>query len=186
MTFLEVTVSRSVSLMLMIFAGAIAEGRECVAPADETERLACLEAAASCAAISEASERLICFDTVFASPQTVTSASSSDLSSDDNTALRSDPREPVPSVAEIRPRRAARDAQPEPEDFVEASIVEVARNRNDINFLFLDNGQVWRETEKTRVRFEAGQSVRIESGIFGSRNLTVNGGKRIVKVRRVQ
>ena len=70
--------------------------------------------------------------------------------------------------------------------FIEASIIRIQTNANRVNYLELDNGQVWRETEKGRLRFKIGQKVRIESGLLSSYKLKVVGKKLSVKVKRLK
>jgi transcription antitermination factor NusG len=72
------------------------------------------------------------------------------------------------------------------EEGLTATILEVTTNPRKIDYLWLDNGHVWRETENSRVRFKAGRKVRIEEGIFRSFNMTMEGTDKIVKVRRVK
>ncbi len=73
-----------------------------------------------------------------------------------------------------------------PKETIEGVIVEVKSNARDIDYLWLDNGQVWRETGDSRVRFKAGRNVIIKEGALGSNNLTMEGIDRNVKVKRVQ
>lgn len=67
-----------------------------------------------------------------------------------------------------------------------AVIARVRRDPRDIVYLFLDNGQVWRETARSNFRYEAGMAVTITRGTFGSTNLKAEGMKKYAKVRRVE
>jgi len=67
-----------------------------------------------------------------------------------------------------------------------AVIERVRRDPRDIVYLFLDNGQVWRETARSKFRYEAGMAVTITRGTFGSTNLKAEGMKKYAKVRRVE
>jgi len=73
-----------------------------------------------------------------------------------------------------------------PMEHVEAIIVEVTTSAHKIDYLRLDNGQIWRENEDNRIRFKSGQKVKIEVGILSSFNLTTDGSNKILKVRRVK
>lgn len=70
-------------------------------------------------------------------------------------------------------------------EYIEASIVEIATGGN-IDYLRLDNGQVWREVEESHLRFKEGRKVTITEGIMGSYDLRMEGLKNVVKVRRVR
>lgn len=67
-----------------------------------------------------------------------------------------------------------------------ATIVALTQASYGIDYLTLDNDQVWRESSNTRAIFKVGQTVRIEKGIFGSNVLTIDGDKRRIKVKRVR
>ncbi|MFT6436151.1 MAG: hypothetical protein ACJAVI_004208 [Candidatus Azotimanducaceae bacterium] len=71
-------------------------------------------------------------------------------------------------------------------NYVEAVIVRVQTNAHRIDYLKLDNGQVWREVEDGRLRFKAGQKVRIEAGLLSSYKLKIVGKNLSVKVKRTQ
>lgn len=69
---------------------------------------------------------------------------------------------------------------------VEAIIVRIQTKAHRIDYLKLDNGQVWREVENGRLRFKAGQKVRIEAGLLNSYKLKIVGKILSVKVKRTQ
>jgi len=72
-----------------------------------------------------------------------------------------------------------------PKEYIEATIVEIAKP-GAFSYLRLDNGQVWRETQYSRVRFKEGRKVTITEGILNSFDLKMEGYNKIVKVRRVR
>jgi len=72
-----------------------------------------------------------------------------------------------------------------PREYIEATIVEIAESAN-IHYLRLDNGQVWREVEDSRMRFKEGRKVTITEGVLSSYDLQMEGYNKIVKVRRVR
>jgi hypothetical protein len=72
-----------------------------------------------------------------------------------------------------------------PKEYIEATIVQVA-TRGEIDYLRLDNGQVWRELQNSHMRFREGRTVRITGGILNSYDLKMEGYNKIVKVKRVK
>ena len=155
-----------------IFNLAIAE--VCTQITDDEQRLACFDETHACAAIGSDRGRLECFDSAYSQ-----SGSSSILVGDDSVPVVATPAASSEEVSE-KSALYARD-----ED-IEATIVEVTTNALKIDYVSLDNGQVWRETEDSRARFKVGQKVGIQEGIFGSHNLTIEGSSKIVKVTRVK
>ena len=162
----------------------------CVAITDDAGRLACFDAARSCARIPSERERLACFDGAYATAGPADeSAVESAIESADGPATADAPAADATagfSDLTASPEEFAERRSPvSPTEVLEATIVDVSRNALRIDYLRLDNGSVWRETEDSRVRFEAGQKVRLTKGILGSTNLTVDGSDRAVKVKRI-
>ncbi len=161
-------------LILTIGTFNLATAEVCTQIADDEQRLACFDEIHACAAIGSDRGRLECFDSAYSG-----SGSSNIPVGDDSApdvATRADSFEELSEKS----ARYARD-----ED-IEATIVEVATSALNIDYVSLDNGQVWRETEDGRARFKVGQIVRIQEGILGSHNLTVEGSKKAIKVTRVR
>jgi hypothetical protein len=79
-------------------------------------------------------------------------------------------------------RRESVDA---PKEFIEARIVEI-KTPGPFDYLYLDNGQVWRELRTNSLRFREGRSVTISEGIMNSFDLKMDGANRVVKVKRVR
>lgn len=77
-------------------------------------------------------------------------------------------------------------AKGEERPVIVATIVALTQGPFDIDYLTLDNDQVWRESSNTRLIFKVGQTVRIEKGIFGSNLLSVAGNKKRIKVKRIR
>jgi hypothetical protein len=74
---------------------------------------------------------------------------------------------------------------------ISATVVEFAKNPYGRSIFILDNGQVWKQIDgdQTEVRDPSrGETLKvaIETGMFGSYSLTVEGRNGIVKVRRVK
>lgn len=72
-----------------------------------------------------------------------------------------------------------------PKEYIEASIVEIVTSGN-LDYLRLDNGQVWREVEDSHMRFKEGRKVTITEGILNSFDLKMEGYNKMVKVTRIR
>lgn len=157
---------------LLVIAGE-ARSETCPEAVSASDKSTCFDTARECASIDSGSVRLACFDKIYGSGHVTANA-------DDNDAAA-----PVELIA--TPRQFA-DRKPDDTrgDRIEATIVEVKTNAHDIDFLTLSNGHTWRENEDSRVRFSTGRKVRIEEGMFGSFNLTMEGAPRSVKVKRIK
>ena len=88
---------------------------------------------------------------------------------------------PTKSPGEFGGKKSSKDRV----EYIEGTIVEAMQNANQIDYIRLDNGQVWRENEDNRVRFKTGQTVRIERGVFNTFNLRIDGVRKLIKVRRI-
>jgi hypothetical protein len=72
-----------------------------------------------------------------------------------------------------------------PKEYVEGTIVEILKS-GQIEYVRLDNGQVWREVTDSRMRFKEGRKVTITEGIMNSYDLRMEGYNKVVKVKRVR
>ena len=72
-----------------------------------------------------------------------------------------------------------------PKEYVEGTIVEILKS-GQIEYVRLDNGQVWREVTDSRMRFKEGRKVTITEGIMNSYDLRMEGYNKAVKVKRVR
>ena len=70
-------------------------------------------------------------------------------------------------------------------EYVEGTIVEILKS-GQIEYVRLDNGQVWREVTDSRMRFKEGRKVTITEGIMNSYDLRMEGYNKVVKVKRVR
>ncbi|HEY2034938.1 MAG TPA: hypothetical protein VGH02_14755 [Rhizomicrobium sp.] len=81
-------------------------------------------------------------------------------------------------------------APPEPQeiDSITATVTEYSFNPFGKFIVFLDNGQVWRETDPDQAHFNKSgpNTVTIERGALGSYNLLINDGNHTYKVTRVK
>lgn len=152
----------------------------CTETASDDERLACFDALQRCAAVVEDTVRLECFDRAFAeaAPAPFEPAAGKDALPE---TMAATPEE----FAEKKSRKEKK-REDDRKGELAGTIAAVQTNAVGIDFIRLENGQVWRETEDSRVNLAAGQDVVIKKGIFGSFSLRVDGDERIVKVRRVE
>ena len=169
--------SRIIFVTLLAGFSNLALAEACGKITDDEERLVCFDEARACATIQSDSGRLDCFDKAFS--DTVSSharvevqdapVQTSDINTNSEAATQSSGSENSGSKGSF-----------------EATIVEVTTNSLKLDYLWLDNGQIWRENENSRVRFKPGQKVTIQDGILGSFNLTVGNSKKFIKVKRVR
>jgi hypothetical protein len=167
-----------------------------------------LVAAQDCAEIEDDKARLACYDDRYtpaqAVPETTPDAKPAPASetapvSAATPAKSPEPEEPAtlpnaPAVSEA----AATPSSTASDNFglrekVEASNQSVVARIETIKtagtdiYLYLDNGQVWREIgSSNRVRFREGREVTITEGAMGSFNLTMEGQNRLSKVKRIR
>ena len=73
-----------------------------------------------------------------------------------------------------------------PTQSITATITRVQEAGN-VDYLYLDNGQVWRETGgDSGVRFKEGKTVTITEGVLDSYDLKMEGRNKKAKVKRVR
>lgn len=175
----------------------------CTLVEDDAERLACFDASVRCSSIELDRDRLQCFDRVYGPAyDSVESrvAQAADASGDANgdaTVISESPEADNPEHAAGDSVAAVAASSPEDfgkresaelrrEEYIEATIVEIRTTGLKIDYLRLDNGQVWREVNDSRIRFKEGRGVTITEGVLGSFDLQMEGYNRIAKVRRVK
>ena len=169
--------SRIIFVSLLAGFSNLAFAEVCSKITDDGERLACFDEARACVTIQSDSGRLDCFDKAF--------------SDTDSLHARTETGDAPVQTSDINTNSEAAAQSSGPERSAskggfEATIVDVTTNSLKLDYLWLDNGQIWRENENSRVRFKAGQKVTIEDGILGSFNLTVGNSKKVIKVKRVR
>jgi hypothetical protein len=169
----------------------------------ENKRLACYDNGRSCFEILSNESRLQCYDRAY--PKSVQSPSpaakeitqeeqivNSTQSAESSEAISSKSGEedhgkemPVVVDSDEESEFGKISKESKTQKFIESTITEIKRDRNKIDYLWLENGQVWRETENFGVRYRVGNSVRIEKAVFGSYNLKSEGIVKLIKVRRI-
>ena len=89
-------------------------------------------------------------------------------------------------LTEQQKRAKQPDANPEPED-LSAAVREVKKSGIDRWTIYLENGQVWTQSESTtRQPFKAGDTVRIRQAAMGSFLATGPNSGGSVRVRRLR
>ena len=192
----------SVFFYLMLIAPSLAKAQSCIELAVDKDRLTCFDDTADCMSLESASARLGCFDKAYSSSDSVSSpdeevrevpvevvdraaASQTKAKLNMQVKAKKEVSEHV-SVSTQAPDDFGKRKSPKaPIGYIEATIVDVMRNSRRIDYIHLDNGQIWRESEDNRVRFKIGQDVRIEKGALNSFNLRIKGVRKLIKVRRM-
>ena len=190
---------RTVFFCLLAFGINLVNARSCVEISEAEDRLACFDIAGACTGIHSATARLECFDSAYFSAPSLT-AVSEEIQEIVEVAVDAEPSPAPLVVLKVDRKISAGDpalvptripenfgrkkSSKDPVEYIEGTIVEVKRNSRGIDYIRLDNGQIWRENTDNRVRFEIGQRVRIEKGVLNSFNLRVRGVKKLIKVRR--
>jgi len=172
-------------LLLMILFAPVAYAEPCVDIQDDGARLSCFDELKRCAVVKSGTRRLSCYDDGYIGAE-------EPMSGREVTVTASEPVRVAPAkstegrVAAEKPDDFGKRERPtDPVEYIEAEIVDVMTNKQRIDYLRLDNGQIWREAEDFRVRYKVGKRVRIEKAMLGSYNLRFDGLKKLVKVRRV-
>jgi len=157
------------------------------------------EAVKQCAQTPNSLQRLVCFDGIASRLQ--------DYSDDVLPRARVTPSAPANLAAEAPPVTSAMPISPanavdlpfEPNNRVEdfgrveivkdtllASVAALTYDRNDYFTVTLNNGQMWRQTEVSRIKIDVGDRIEIEEGVFGSFILTSEASNRTARVKRVK
>jgi len=189
--------SSLVILLVLLLSSVQLSAQPCVDITDDKERLACFEGTISCSDLQTGTARLACFDKVISGrlqtkPLDAPVDVSKDVSKEAPTVGQSEPATRSQQTDQPAKKKSASDdfgKQKDvetPAEYIVSTIVEIKENGQRIDYLRLENGHIWRETEDHRVRFTVGQTVRIEKGVFGSFNLKLSGVKKLIKVKRVR
>lgn len=155
--------------------------------------LPCLAAAEPCADIQDDAERLACYDAEHQAARRNTEQPPPAPSA----AVETEPRPPKdtgPTVsadtdvavpADAPADFGKRETPDRPPEYIEASIDTVTEAAG-LDYLTLDNGQVWREIQDSHLRFRKGGRVTISEGALNSFDLRLEGYNKIAKVKRVR
>lgn len=172
-----------------------------IAPAKADPARDALAQVAKCADIPAASERLQCYDAAAATAKTAMSAPV-EAAPVRQAAVQTGKEEEEEggvlgwfglSRPVTKPEDFGKPPTPTPEEIkgISANVLEFAKNAYGRSIFILDNGQVWKQVDgdTTEVRDPSKSEtmkVSIETGMFGSYTLKVEGRTGIVKVRRVK
>ncbi|MFP6809226.1 MAG: hypothetical protein VB957_18870 [Pseudomonadales bacterium] len=172
-------------------------GDECISIRDGSERLTCFDAVIACTKIMKTEARLACYDKAYTESAIVsapvepmnveTDADESPVIVEHKVPVKivEKQEEPAPLKQDAEESFGKKESSKDPAKYIQSTIVDVMRNSHKIDYLRLENGQIWRENDDYRVRYKVGQSVRIEKGILGSYNLKIKGVKKLMKVKRI-
>jgi hypothetical protein len=156
--------------------------------------------AKQCADIHDDAERLACYDAEHRAARHVTEAPPTAPPAP--AVVETPPPTEAPPPTKAPPAKAPPDSEaavpaeapaefgkrevPErPPEFIEASIEKVVE-AGGLDYLTLDNGQVWREIQDSHLRFRKGGKVTISEGVLNSYDLQLEGYNKITKVKRVR
>ncbi len=193
----------------MIFAAVIGGASAAPAVAQSLAEGEITEQLLVCDDVIDLTERLTCFNAIvdnLKAALVVPAANSPSTSVYATEAPDVAPTE-APDVAPTEARDVAPPASPEIDDFgsegivsrstreeessavdhIEATIVRSWRNHDGRFSVELDNGQIWRETQGTRVgQPKVETSVKISTGRFGGYRMKFENIKRVAWVRRTK
>ncbi len=192
--------SRTTFIFLAAGFSNLAFAEACIQIVDDEERLACFDATRACTTIQSNSGRLDCFDSAYLDADSSNAQAKvrdmpvevpmePDTSVDHSSQVQLSDNDKKPKSAEnlTSTEKFGKETRLDaPEEYIEATIVEVITNALKIDYLRLDNGHIWRENEDSRVRFKVGRKVKIEEGVLSSFNLTMEGTRKTVKVKRIK
>lgn len=185
----------------MRFFCLLAAGFLVAVPAQAQSARDVLSEVAKCADIAAAKERLECYDAVAGRAKTVMTAPAEAV------PVRQATAQPAEEEAEggvlewfglSRPVKKEEDfgkppvpTGPKEIKEITSGVLELAKNPYGRSIFILDNGQVWKQIDGdiTEVRDPSRDEklrVSIETGMFGSYSLKIEGRTGIVKVRRVK
>jgi hypothetical protein len=142
-----------------------------------------------CADIEEDEARLACYDaqsngSAAAPAELEPPAPSSQIAEESVSPER--PKDAETAVeAGSSEKFGIRESDDDPKEYVEGTIVEILKS-GQLEYVRLDNGQVWREVTDSRMRFKEGRKVTITEGIMSSYDLRMEGYNKVVKVKRVR
>jgi hypothetical protein len=71
------------------------------------------------------------------------------------------------------------------DDTLFAAVADISFDRNEYFTVTLNNGQVWKQTEISRLKIAVGDRVEIEEGRFGGFILTTEQSNRTARVKRI-
>lgn len=138
----------------------------------------------ACAEIDNQTDKLACFDSVAESLRQGSAGPEADGPPASGPDSVSGSAAEGDAKKEVSPADGEKEQEEEP---IQATVVRSWQNHDGRFSVELDNGQVWRETQGTRVgQPEQGDSVEISTGPFGSYRMKIENIARIAWVRRTR
>ncbi|MBY6187336.1 hypothetical protein KUV89_11960 [Marinobacter hydrocarbonoclasticus] len=175
-------------LLTLISGGSYAAGFGCTNETDQRARLACYdqlaEAIAQCSSQEDQLDRLLCYDefSQIATKATLPAAAPA-------TAEAAISRAPIaPAAAPAVSAEAEFGKTTVPAEEIDAIHGVVASIKTDAYgkwTITLDNGQRWRQTESSRYKLKAGDTITIERAFMGSFLLSREGRGGQTRVKRL-
>jgi len=144
-----------------------------------------------CTDIEDSTERLACYDAKNEASATISKVPAAPAEQKVSPPLAETPvretdnRTGTTIAADVPDDFGREEPFDAPREYIEASIIEIA-TAGDIDYLRLDNGQVWREVEDSHMRFKEGRKVTITEGVLSSFDLKMEGYNKKVKVKRIR
>ncbi len=193
---------KALATLLILLMASPGFAASCDALSDTNDKLACYERSRDCAAMEDNQARLSCFDALFAdttAPTQEQSAPAAPSTSPVAVQPVETPRtisEEAPASAEVTssPDKAQQDdlkfplkENPTDEKMeIQAVVTEITDGGFRMDYVTLDNAQIWKEVTAHTIRLKVGQTVTIREGALGSKHLSVVGSNRKIRVKRVK
>lgn len=130
----------------------------------------------TCKKIKSQADRLICFDAV---------------ASMNKTTAPIQPEKPAPVskdeiVKEIKQQEFGLKSQKEDPETLVSTIKKIKKNPYGKLTIYLEEGQVWKQSDSSKLKLKKGYSVSIRKAALGSFLLSTENSKRTMRVKRVK
>lgn len=168
--------ARLVYLLLTVFSVPVFAAAPCDS-SDPSTALACFDRLAQCSAIEQDGLRLACYRS---GGKASTLDSAGKPADGVQVAAKASIEEAYPVAGGVA-REEEREAP-----VISAKVTKAERNAHKRFYIWLDNGHVWREKERSRFRYEEGTEITVSKGALGANYLKVNGKTGLVLVERVK
>lgn len=142
-----------------------------------------------CAAETNSLKRLVCFDKVAASIDNFPSTTIASAKTKNVAQAKSQPAPQAKSTASTSKGNFGIEAKKAAESYEaqqDGVIAKIALNGRNEATITLTNGQVWQQTEMSKVRLQVNDAVVIKRGVLNSFTLKKKGKKRKMKVKRTK
>jgi hypothetical protein len=146
---------------------------------------------AKCVAITDSSERLKCFDAAAALAKSALAVPAQPPEDKRSILERFGFPSPKPVLKAEDFGKPAPPPGPEEITQITATVTEFAKTARGRSIFILDNGQIWAQLEGDLTDVRAPpqgtpMKITIETGLFGSYNLTIDGRNVLIKVTRLK